>query len=150
VASTPLLELPPQRKKELTFAALLRRHEALARRQPVLMVFEDLHWIDPTTRELLDRTIARVEGLPVLLIATFRPEFQPPWTGQPHVTMLALSRLGRRDGAALVRQLLGSAATLPPDIIEEIIERTDGVPLFLEEVTKVVLEAAGGPVAGDG
>jgi predicted ATPase len=81
-------------------------------------------------------------------MATFRPEFQPPWTGQPHVTMLALSRLGRRDGAALVRQLLAHSAALPPDTIQEIIERTDGVPLFLEEVTKVVLEAAVSHMAG--
>ena len=103
------------------------------------MVFEDLHWIDPTTRELLDRTIVRIEGLPVLLIATIRPDFASPWTGQPHVTMLALSRLGHRDGAALVRQLIAKATALPPEIIEEIIERTDGVPLFLEEVTKLVL-----------
>jgi class 3 adenylate cyclase len=147
-ASTLALELPPQRKKEVTFDALLRQLETLARREPVLMVFEDLHWIDPTTRELLDRAILRVEGLPILLIATFRPEFQSPWTGQPHVTVLSLSRLGRRDGAALVRQLLANAIALPPEIVEEIIERTDGVPLFLEEVTKVVVEAAVSRAAG--
>jgi class 3 adenylate cyclase/predicted ATPase len=141
-ASATVLELPPQRKKELTFEALLRRLEALARRRKVLMVFEDLHWIDPTTRELLDRSIAMVERLPILLIATFRPEFQAPWTGQPHVTMLTLSRLARSSGAALVRQLLADAAPLPAGVVEEIIERTDGVPLFLEEMTKVVLEAA--------
>lgn len=138
------LELTPQRKKEKTFDALLRALEDLARQQPVLVVFEDLHWIDPTTRELLDRTIARAEQLPVLLIATFRPDFQPPWIGQAHVTMVALARLARRDGAALVRQLAGDSAALPADIVEEIIERTDGVPLFLEEVTKVVIEAAAG------
>jgi len=136
------LELSPQGKKELTFEALLRQLEALTRKQPVLMVFEDLHWIDPTTRELFDRIIVRIENLPVLLIATIRPDFASPWTGQPHVTMLALSRLGRRDGAALVRQLVAKATALPLEIIEEIIERTDGVPLFLEEVTKLVLEAA--------
>jgi class 3 adenylate cyclase len=135
--------LTPQQKKEKTFEALLRGLEGLAQ-QPVLMVFEDLHWMDPTSRELLDRTIARIEHLPVLLIATFRPEFQPPWVGQPHVTMLSLSRLGRRAGAALVRELAGNAQGLPDDIIDEILERTDGVPLFLEEVTKVVLEAASG------
>lgn len=134
-------DLAPQRKKELTFDALLRALEALARRQPVLMVFEDIHWMDPTSRELLDRIIALAERLPVLLIATFRPEFQPPWAGQPHVTMLALSRLGRREGAALVQRLAANAASLPADVIDEIIDRTDGVPLFLEEVTKVILEA---------
>ena len=137
------LELTPQRKKEKTLDALLRLLEALARQHPVLMVFEDLHWMDPTSRELLDRTIGRIEHLPVLLIATFRPEFQPPWAGLANVSMLALSRLGKREGAALVRQLAGNAA-LPPDLVEEIIERTDGVPLFLEEVTKAVLEASDG------
>jgi class 3 adenylate cyclase len=141
--TAPAVELPPQRKKEKTFDALLRALGGLARRQPLLMVFEDLHWMDATSRELLDRTIALVENLPILLIATFRPEFLPPWTGQPHVTVLALSRLGRREGVALVERLAGNAA-LPPDLIEEIIARTDGVPLFLEEVTKVVLEAAAG------
>ncbi|HEX3954876.1 MAG TPA: adenylate/guanylate cyclase domain-containing protein [Stellaceae bacterium] len=141
-ARSPASQLSPQRKKELTFEALLRQLEALTRQQPVLVVFEDLHWIDPTTRELLDRTIARIEHLPVLLIATFRPEFPAHWTGQPHVTMVALTRLGRREGTALVAQLLANAAALPPEIIEEIIERSDGVPLFLEEVTRVVFEAA--------
>jgi len=144
VAPQSAPERTPQRKKEMTFEALLRQLEHLARRQPVLMVFEDLHWMDPTSHELLDRTISRVERLPVLLVATFRPEFQPPWVGQPHVTMLALSRLGRREGAMLVQQLAGNAAALPADLVAEIIERTDGVPLFLEEVTKVVLEATGG------
>jgi class 3 adenylate cyclase len=137
------LELTPQRRKEMTFEALLGSLERLSRHQPVLMLFEDLHWMDPTSRELLDRTIARVEHLPVLLVATFRPEFVPPWTGLPHVTMLALNRLGRRDGALLVARLVGNAG-LPADLIDEIVERTDGVPLFLEEVTKVVMETAGG------
>ena len=143
--STKNSELTPQRKKEKTFDLLIRNLEGIAQLHPVLMVFEDVHWIDPTSRELLDRTIARVERLPVLLLATFRSEFQPPWIGQPHVTMMTLPRLGRRDGAALVRQLAGSAAELPADVLDEIVERTDGVPLFLEEVTKVVLEAAEAP-----
>jgi predicted ATPase len=114
--------------------------EGLARTQPVLMIFEDLHWIDPTSRELLDLILARIDHLPVLLVATFRPEFQQPWTGQPHVTVMSLSRLGRRDGAAMVQRLAGNAALLPPDVIEEIVERTDGVPLFVEEMTRAVLE----------
>jgi class 3 adenylate cyclase len=135
-------ELTPQRKKEKTFDVLTRALEAAARQQPLLMVFEDIHWIDPTSRELLDRTLARVERLPVLLMATFRPEFQPPWTGQPHVTLMTLPRLGRRHGEALVRQLTGNAAELPADLLDEIVARTDGVPLFLEEVTKAILESA--------
>ena len=137
------IHLTPQQKKERTFGALLRLLDDLARQQPVLMVFEDLHWLDPTSRELLDRIIERIDHLPVLLIATFRPDFQPPWTGLPHVTTLTLNRLGRRDGAALIGRIAGDGA-LPADLVAEVVERTDGVPLFLEEVTKAVLETAGG------
>ena len=144
------LELSPQRKKERTFAALVRQLEGLARTQPVLMIFEDLHWIDPTSREFLDLVLARIDRLPVLLAATFRPEFQPPWVGQAHATVIALNRLGRGDGAVMVERLAGNAALLPPDVIAEIVERTDGVPLFVEEMTKAVLEAGaerGGEIA---
>jgi class 3 adenylate cyclase/tetratricopeptide (TPR) repeat protein len=136
----PPLDVTSQRKKDKMFEALLRRVEGLARQQPVLMVFDDLHWIDPSSRELLHRVIERIWDWPVLLLAMFRPEFQPPWTGQPHVTMLTLPRLDRRDTAAMVANVAGNAA-LPPDIMEEIAERTDGVPLFVEELTKAVLEA---------
>ena len=135
----PPLDVTPQRKKEKTFEALLRQVEGLSRQQPVLMVFDDIHWIDPSSRELLDRVMERVADWPVLLLAMFRPEFQPPWTGQPHVTMLTLARLDRRDTAAMVANVAGNAA-LPPEIMEEIAERTDGVPLFVEELTKAVLE----------
>src|SRR5262250_3733271 len=96
------LNLSPQRKREMLFEALLHQLEALARACPVLMIFEDAHWIDPTTRELLDLTIDRVRRLPVLLAITFRPEFLPPWGGRAHVTSLALNRLGERAGEALV------------------------------------------------
>jgi class 3 adenylate cyclase/predicted ATPase len=136
----PLPDLSPQRKKERTLEALLRQLEGLAHRQPVLMVFEDAHWIDPTSRELLDLTVERVRGLPVLLIVTFRPEFQPPWTGQPQVSMLTLNRLDRHDRTALVEQIAGGKA-LPDDVIDQIADRTDGVPLFVEELTKSVLES---------
>ncbi|PZV35960.1 AAA family ATPase [Mesorhizobium kowhaii] len=135
----PPLQLTPQRKKEKTFDALLRRLEDLARQGPVLMLFEDVHWIDPSSRELLDLVVERVQRLPVLLLLTFRPEFQPPWTGQAHVTVLVLNRLDRREGAALVRRVAGTGE-LPSDVVAEIIERTDGVPLFVEELTKAVLE----------
>jgi predicted ATPase len=118
----------------------------LARQQPVVKVFEDAHWIDPTSRELLDLTVERVRTLPVLLIMTFRLEFQPPWTGQPQVTMLALNRLDRRDRAALVAQIAGVEA-LPDEVVAQIAERTDGVPLFIEELTKSVLES-GVPAVG--
>jgi tetratricopeptide (TPR) repeat protein len=136
----PALDVTPQRKKEKTFEALLRHVEGLARQQPVLMLFDDIHWIDPSSRELLDRVIERVADWPVLLLAMFRPEFQPPWTGQPHVTLLTLGRLDRRDTAAMVANVAGNA-TLPPAIVAEITDRTDGVPLFVEELTKAVLES---------
>jgi class 3 adenylate cyclase len=136
----PPLDVTPRRKKDKTFEALLRHFECLSRRQPVLMVFDDLHWIDPSSRELLDRTIERIADWPMLLLTMFRPEFQPPWAGQPHVAMLTLSRLDRHNTATMVTNVAGDAALLP-DIVEEIAERTDGVPLFVEELTKAVLES---------
>jgi predicted ATPase len=125
----PLPNLTPQRKKERTLEALIRQLEGLAHRQPV-MVFEDAHWIDPTSSELLDLAVERVRSLPVLLIVTFRPEFHPPWTGQQRVSMLTLNRLDRRDRTALVVQIAGAKA-LPDDIIDRIADRADGVPLFV-------------------
>jgi predicted ATPase len=136
----PLPTLSPQRKKGRTLEALIGRLESLARRRPVLAIFEDAHWIDPTSRELLDLAVERVRNLPVLSIVTFRPEFQPPWTSKPHVTMLALNRLDEHDRTALVRQIAGGKA-LPDEVVAQIVERTDGVPLFIEELTKSVLES---------
>jgi class 3 adenylate cyclase/predicted ATPase len=147
IESRLALELTPERRREEILNALLRLVEDLARRQPVLAMFEDLHWMDPSSGELLDRIIPRLDRLPVLLIATFRPEFQPSWAGQPHVSTMALPRLDRRAGEALVRALAGGVP-LPADILDEILKRSDGVPLFLEEVTKVVLEAGGTAVRG--
>jgi predicted ATPase len=135
----PLPNLTPQRKKERTLEALLRQLVGLARQQPVVMVVEDAHWIDPTSRELLDLTVEHVCGLPVLLVVTFRPEFQPPWTGQPQIRMVTLNRLDRRDQTTLVAQIADSKA-LPDEIVIQIVDRTDGVPLFIEELTKSVLE----------
>jgi TolB-like protein/predicted ATPase/class 3 adenylate cyclase len=136
----PLPNLSPQRKKERTLEALIRRLEGSAREQPIVAVFEDAHWIDPTSRELLDLMIERVRGLPILLIVTFRSEFEPPWIGQPQVTMLALNRLDRYDRTVLVEQIAGSKA-LPNDVVTQIAEHTDGVPLFVEELTKGILES---------
>src|SRR6202040_4199449 len=135
------LNLSPQRRREKLFDAMLSQLEAESRHRAVLMVFEDAHWIDPTSRELLDLTLDRVRQLPVLLVVTFRPEFQHAWGGQPHVTMLALNQLGGRDSAVLVERLAGNAA-LSHDIVDEIVERADGVPLFVEELTKAVLESS--------
>jgi class 3 adenylate cyclase/predicted ATPase len=136
----PLPDLNPQQKKDRTLEALIRLLERLARQRPVLMVLEDAHWIDPTSRDLLDLAVERIRSLPVLLVATFRPEFHPPWTGQPQVTMLALNRLDRRDRIALATQIADGKA-LPDEVVAEIVDRTDGVPLFIEELTRSVLES---------
>ncbi len=136
----PPLQLTPQRKKEKTFDALIAHLEALSRHGPVLMLFEDVHWLDPSSRELLDLVIGTVPRLRVLLLVTFRPEFEPTWTDQAHVTMLLLNRLDPGEGAALVEQVVGNRELLS-EIAAEIVKRTDGVPLFIEELTKAVLES---------
>jgi predicted ATPase len=135
------LNLSPQRKREKLLEAPLKQLESEARRRPVLVVFEDAHWIDPTSRELLDLTVDRVRRLPVLLAITFRPEFQPPWSGRSHVASLTLNRLDECNSETLVRNLAGDAA-LNADTVADIVARTDGVPLFVEELTKAVLESA--------
>ncbi len=136
----PLPDLSPQRKKERTLEALIRQLEGLACRQPIVMVFEDAHWMDPTSRELLDLTVERVRSLPVLLVVTFRSELQPLWIGQPQVTMLALNRLDLRDRKVLVEQIAGGKL-LPDEVVDQIADHTDGVPLFVEELTKSILES---------
>jgi class 3 adenylate cyclase/predicted ATPase len=130
----------PQRKRAQVFSALLDQLSQLAGRGPVLMVFEDVHWSDPTSIELLTLTVERLQALPVLLVITFRPDFQPPWAGQPHVTTMTLNRLGRRERMAMVEHVTGGKV-LPAALLEQIVERTDGVPLFVEELTKAVMES---------
>jgi class 3 adenylate cyclase/tetratricopeptide (TPR) repeat protein len=144
----PPLSLTPQKRKERTLHAQLAQVEGLAAQQPVLMVWEDIHWSDPTTRESLDLLVDRVPTLRVLVIITFRPEFAPPWVGRPHVTMLTLNRLPPRQRAEMIASVIG-AKTLPKDISDQIIDRTDGVPLFIEELTKSVLESGLLTEAGD-
>src|ERR1700741_3516392 len=136
----PPLNLTPQKRKEKTLKALVAQVEGLAARHPVLMVVEDAHWIDPTSLELLDLTIDRVSTLPVLLIITFRPEFPLPWMGRPHVTLLNLDRLSPRQRAEMIDHVT-SGKRLPKEISDRIIDRTDGVPLFIEELTKAVVES---------
>jgi class 3 adenylate cyclase/predicted ATPase len=135
----PALEPAPQRRQK-TLEALVARIEALTRRGPVLMIFEDAHWADPTSLEVLGRIVNRIQTLPVLLIVTFRPEFEPPWIGRPHVMALTINRLARRDIDAMIDGVLGDKP-LPASIRQDIVERTDGIPLFVEEMTKAVLEA---------
>ena len=136
----PTLELAPQQRRQRTLETLTAQLEGLANQHPVLMIFEDVHWIDPTSLEALNRTVERIKTLPVLRLVTFRPEFDAPWMGQPRVTSLTLNRLGETEAAAIVARLAGNK-TLPEDVMAEIVERTDGIPLFVEEMTKAVLEA---------
>ncbi|MER9185291.1 adenylate cyclase, partial [Mesorhizobium sp. M0767] len=144
----PPLALSPERKKEQTFGALNRILDEKARRSPVLILFEDAHWADPSSLELLDRLIMRLAALPVMVIISFRPEFQAPWVGQTSVTLIALSRLGNRQATALASQVVVGQA-LPAGMLERIVAQTDGVPLFIEELTKAVLERASQPdIAG--
>jgi tetratricopeptide (TPR) repeat protein len=130
----------PQRKRVQVLGALLDQLADLTRRGPVLMLFEDAHWSDPTSLELFTLTIERMQTLPILLIITHRPDYQPSWAGQPHVTTMSLSRLGRRERIMLVDHVSGGKA-LPQALLDQIVERTDGVPLFVEELTKAVLES---------
>ncbi|MBV8334811.1 MAG: AAA family ATPase, partial [Alphaproteobacteria bacterium] len=139
-APHPQPELGPQQRKEAMLAALLAQLDGLAREQPVLMLFEDLHWIDPTSLELLTAIVNRVQRLPVLLLATARPEFTPPWPSRAHVTVLSLTRLSRHDCVALVDQIT-AGKVLPDEVLEQILARTDGVALFIEELTKTVIES---------
>ncbi|WOH69411.1 AAA family ATPase [Bradyrhizobium sp. BWA-3-5] len=134
-----LRDVTPQKRKEKTFAALLAQLDGLAAQQPVLLIFEDVHWIDPTSLELLAIAVEQVPLLRALMLITARPEFTPPWPSYPHTTTVPLTRLGRRDGAALVLRVTGGK-TLPKEVMEHILAHTDGVPLFIEELTKMVLE----------
>jgi predicted ATPase/class 3 adenylate cyclase len=136
----PPLDLTPRQRKERTLHIQLAHVEGLARRQPVLMVFEDMQWSDPTTRELLDRLIDQVPKLRVLVIITLRSEFSPPWIGRPNVTLLNLRHLPPNQCAEMILQVTGGKA-LPKEIAAQIIARTDGVPLYIEELTKAVVES---------
>ena len=136
----PKVEQTPQQRRQRTLEALTRQTVALAEQRPLLMIFEDVHWIDPTSLEVLGRGIDRIKAVGVLLIITYRPEFEPPWIGRPYVTALNINRLGEREIAAMVDRVTGNKP-LPANVRQDIIERTDGIPLFVEEMTKAVLEA---------
>ena len=136
----PALELVAEQRRQKTMEALIAQVAALSRQRPVLMIFEDAHWTDPTSLEFFGRVVDRIKTLRVLLIVTFRPEFAPPWIGRPYVTALTINRLGERDVGAIIDRVVGNKP-LPEGIRQDIIERTDGIPLFVEEMTKAVLEA---------
>ena len=135
----PPLALTPQRQKQRTLEVLVEQLAGLAGQRPVLAIYEDAHWIDPSTFELLGLVIQRVQRLPALVLITFRPEFIPAWTSHAHVTRLSLSRLTRRQGSVIALGVTGGKV-LPAEVLEQIVSRTDGVPLFVEELTKAVVE----------
>ena len=136
----PALDLTPEQRRQRTLEALMSQLTRLARQNPLLMIFEDAHWVDPTSLEVLGQVVERIATLDALLVVTFRPEFNAPWVGQSHVTSLTLNRLGERETAAIIAQLVENKE-LPADVMAEIVERADGIPLFVEEMTKAVLEA---------
>ena len=137
----PKLQLAPQQRRQRTLEALADANRgAKSLQNPVLMIFEDAHWIDPTSLEALGQAVDRIRTLGVLLIVTYRPEFEPPWIGRPHVTPLTVNRLGEREIAAMIEGVIGNKP-LPANVRQDIVERTDGIPLFVEEMTKAVLEA---------
>lgn len=136
----PEIEMAPQRQKHRTIALLIERIARASLERPVVMLIEDIHWIDPSSLEVLDALVERVQELPVLAVMTFRPEFVPQWGGHGHVTMHSLNRLGRSDGRTIAERVTGGKA-LPKEVLNRILEHTDGIPLFVEELTKTVLEA---------
>jgi class 3 adenylate cyclase/predicted ATPase len=142
------IAMTPQKFKDETLRALVDTTEAIARRQPTVMLFEDLHWADPTTLEVMDLLIHRVRNLPLLVVITHRPEFASRWSHHGHVAAVALNKLARPQSSAIVSRLAGGKA-LPADLLEQILGKTDGVPLFVEELTKSILESADLRDAGD-
>ena len=136
----PTIELTPQQRRQATLEALVSQLEVLADQTPVLMIFEDAQWTDPTSLEVFSRVVDRIETLRVLLIVTFRLEFGPPWIGRSHATAMTINRLTKREVGAMIDVIVGNKL-LPASIREDIIERTDRIPLFVEEMTKAVLEA---------
>ncbi len=138
----PALDLAPHQRRQRTLAALARRIEGIARETPVLMVYEDAHWADPSSLEAIGLLVDKIETLRLLLFVTFRPEFVPPWGARPHVTALAINRLASREVTAVIDRVAGRKQ-LAANIRQDIVERADGIPLFVEEMTKAVLEAEG-------
>src|SRR5262249_20694124 len=136
----PTLELTPQQRRQKTLEALTTQIEILSRQNPVLMIFEDAHWADPSSLEAFGQVIDRIRTLKVLLLVTFRSEFDAPWVGRPYFTALIINRLAEREAGAIIDRVVGDRQ-LSASIRQDIIERTDGIPLFVEEMTKAVLEA---------
>ena len=135
----PALDLTPQQRRQRTLDALVSQAAALSRQNPLLIIFEDAQWTDPTGLELFSRIVDKIPTLRVLLVVTFRPEFEPPWIGRPYVTPLTINRLAEREVGALIDHVVDNKL-LSPSVRQNIIAHTDGIPLFVEEITKAVLE----------
>ena len=135
------LPVSPEQQKQQILHALLTMLLRIATQQPVLFVMEDVHWVDPTTLEFLSLLVDQGPTARILALFTFRPDnFSPPWTGRSHLTQVTVHRLPRRQAVEVIRQL-AHGKTLPPEVVEQIVAKTDGVPLFVEELTKMVLES---------
>jgi TOMM system kinase/cyclase fusion protein len=134
------LTVSPERQKQQTLQALLTILLRIAAQQPVLFVMEDLHWVDPTTLELLSLLVDQGPTARLLTLLTFRPDFRPPWTGRAHLTQVMLPRLPRRQAVEMTGRVAHGKA-LPSEVVEQVVAKTDGVPLFVEELTKMVLES---------
>jgi class 3 adenylate cyclase/predicted ATPase len=134
----PPSDMTAKVQKEKLLEVLVEQVAGLAARQPVLMLFEDIHWIDPSSLELLGRAVERARRERLLIVASFRPDFTPPWAGDPQVTVINLSRLNRRQSTVMAERVAGGR-TLPAQVLEQIVAKTDGLPLFIEELTKMVL-----------
>jgi class 3 adenylate cyclase/predicted ATPase len=136
----PPLNLTPQRQKEKTFEAIMALLLALAAEQPLLFIIEDLHWADPSTRELVDFTFGQMPAASILMLMTSRPEFRPPWVHRSHFTYLTVNRVTRRQTELMVERVSGGKP-LPAEVLQQVVAKTDGVPLFVEELTRMVLES---------
>ena len=132
--------MAPEQQKQQTLHALLTILLRIAAQQPVLFVMEDLHWVDPSTLEFLSLLVDQGPTARILALLTFRPDFSPPWMGRSHLTQVTVHRLPRRQAAEVIRQV-AHGKPLPAEVVEQIVARTDGVPLFVEELTKMVLES---------
>jgi len=141
--------MTPRQQKTATIELLRRQLEGLARHTPTLVLVEDAHWIDPSTKELLGALAQSISKIPVLLLVTHRPGFDHAWAEERHVTQIRLERLGNTESVELVRQLAGECA-LSPGIVAQVVDRSDGIPLFIEEMTKSVLELEKRPEADSG
>src|SRR4030095_3694550 len=136
----PPLNLSPQRQRQKTLEALVAILLELAEHQPVLFILEDLHWTDPSTLELLNVVIEQIPTTSILTVLTCRPTFQPSWSHRSYLTEVTVDRLSHHATVRMTAEVVGGKS-LPAEVLQQIIERTDGVPLFVEELTKALLES---------